>query len=277
MPVVPIVLLAAALHASWNALLKPALDRLALMALMSATAAAICLPAAFLLRGPRTAAWPELAASAVVHVLYNLLLIASYRDGDFNQVYPVARGTAPPTVALAGVLVVGETLSPLQVAGLLAISGGLFALAGTRRRGARRALRLAVLTGLSIAAYTVLDGVGVRRAGTPAGYTAWLFSASGLLTVVALLVQRSRAPRPWRIEASGVPRGVTAGCLSLLAYALVLWAQTQAPLAIVAALRETSVVFAALIGAVMFDERLPRRRMLASAAIAAGAAILALG
>jgi hypothetical protein len=105
MPVVPVVLLAAALHASWNALLKPALDRVAMMALMSATAAAICLPAAFLIRGPRAAAWPELAASAVVHVLYNLLLIASYRDGDFNQVYPVARGTAPPTVALAGVLV----------------------------------------------------------------------------------------------------------------------------------------------------------------------------
>ncbi len=144
---VAVVLFAASLHASWNALVKPATDRLALMAVMGAASFAICLPTALLVSAPARAAWPEIAVSALVHSIYNLLLITSYREGEFNQVYPVARGMSPPTVAVAALLVVGETLSPVQVAGLLAISGGLFAIAAGRSRGSRRALAFAVLTG----------------------------------------------------------------------------------------------------------------------------------
>jgi drug/metabolite transporter (DMT)-like permease len=274
---VAVVLFAASLHASWNALVKPATDRLALMAVMGAAAFAICLPTAMLVSAPARAAWPEIAVSALVHSVYNLLLISSYREGEFNQVYPVARGMSPPTVAVAALLLVGETLSPLQVAGLLAISGGLFAIAAGRSRGSRRALAFALLTGLAIAAYTVIDGVGVRRAGSPAGYTAWLFTLSGLMMPLVLLVARPPGRRRAGIDPAVVLRGAVAGTLSLLAYGLVLWAQTRAPLAIVAALRETSIVFAAGIGAVAFDERLPGRRLLASAVVAAGAVMLALG
>lgn len=232
---------------------------------------------ALLASTPKAASWPELAASAIVHGVYELLLIATYREGDFNQVYPVARGTAPPTVAIAAGIVAGETLSGAQVAGVLAVSGGLFALATGRRRGSRTALRLAMLTGLAIASYTVLDGIGVRKSGSPVGYTAWLFCANGVMMPLALLAVRKRRAQRLRIPPAILKRGMVAGAISVLAYGLVLWAQTKSALAVVAALRETSVVFAALIGAVVFREHLPVRRLLASAAIGAGAALLALG
>jgi drug/metabolite transporter (DMT)-like permease len=277
MPVVPVVLIAAALHATWNAVVKTVTDRLALMAVMGATTAAICLPAVLLVASPRSAAWPELGASALLHTLYNLLLIEAYRDGEFNQVYPVARGSAPPTVAIAAALVVGETLSVEQVAGLLAISAGLFWLAAGHDHGSRRALGFAVLTGLAIASYTVVDGVGVRNADATLGYIAWLFLASGLLMPVALVAGRRLTGQQPQVPRELIGRGAVAGSLSLVAYGLVLWAQTSGELAVVAALRETSVVFAAVIGAVAFHEGLPTRRIIASVVIAAGAALLALG
>lgn len=277
MPVFAVVLFAAALHASWNALVKTVADRRALMAVMGAASTAICLPGAFLVHAPRSTAWPEIAASMVLHTIYNLFLIESYRDGDFNQVYPIARGTAPPTVAVAAVLLVGESLAPVQVAGLLGVSGGLLALAGGRQRGSKRAVAFALLTGLLIASYTVVDGIGVRRAGSVPGYTTWLFTGNGLLTVLALSAMARRSGRALRIPSGLITRGVIAGALSLAAYGLVLWAQTRGALAVVAALRETSVVFAAILGAVVFHERMPSRRILASVAIAAGAAALALG
>jgi len=277
MPIAPIVLFAAALHASWNALVKQVTDRLALMAVMGAASVAICLPTAFLVAAPRAVAWPEISVSALLHTIYNLLLIEAYRDGDFNQVYPIARGTAPPAVAIASLFVVGETLSPAQTAGVLAISGGMFALAAGHRHGSRRAIAFALLTGLAIASYTVVDGVGVRHAHSTLGYTTWLFSANGIMMPIALLVGRRITARPMRIDRELIPRGTIAGVLSIVAYALVLWAQTRGDLAVVAALRETSVVFAAILGATVFHEQLPTRRIVASAVIAAGAALLALG
>jgi uncharacterized membrane protein len=275
-PVAVVVLFAAALHASWNALVKPVSDRLALMTLMTVVSSAICVPLALLAAAPRTAAWPELGTSMLLHTIYNLLLIETYRDGDFNQVYPIARGTAPPTVAIAAAIFVGESLSPVQTGGLLCVSAGLFVLA-SGRRGPRRAIVFALLTGLAIAAYTVVDGVGVRRSGSTLGYTAWLFLGNGALMAVAMLVARTRSQEALRIPRELLLRGVVAGVLSLAAYGLVLWAQTRGTLAVVAALRETSVVFAAVIGAVAFHERMPARRIFASALIACGAAGLALG
>ncbi|HEY8625681.1 MAG TPA: DMT family transporter [Solirubrobacteraceae bacterium] len=277
MPVVPVVLFAAVLHASWNALVKPVGDRLALMAVMGAASAAICLPVTVLAHAPRAAAWPELGASMLLHTVYNLLLIEAYREGDFNQVYPIARGTAPPTVALAAALVVGETLTPVQTLGVIGVSAGLFILAAAHGHGTRRAVGFALLTGLAIASYTVVDGVGVRRSGSTLGYTGWLFLGNGLLTAFALLAARIGSGAPLHIPSALITRGLLAGVLSLVAYALVLWAQTRGELAVVAALRETSVVFAALLGAVFFHERLPKRRAFASVLIACGAASLALG
>ncbi len=278
MPVAPIVLSAAALHASWNALVKSVTDRLALMAVMGGATVVICLPLALFSRTPSGRAWPELGTSVLLHTVYNLLLLGAYSDGDFNQVYPLARGTAPPTVAIASVIVVGEGLSAIQTLGVLAVSAGLLVLASGRQHGSGRALGFAVVTGLFIAGYTVVDGVGVRHSGSVLGYTGWLLALEGALTAAILMTirwRRSETPR-WD-RADLVPRGVLAGALSIGAYGLVLWAQTHGALAVVAALRETSVVFAAVIGAVMFHEQLPSRRIAASAVIAAGAAALALG
>jgi drug/metabolite transporter (DMT)-like permease len=242
-------------------------------------------------------AWPEVAGSLHLYTIYNLMLVASYRVGDYNLVYPVARGTAPPVVAIVSVIVVGERLAGLQLAGLLVLSGGLLTLAVALRHGSRAAVALAVTTGLLIAAYTVTDGVGVRHSGSVLGYAAWLFTGSGVLTALAphlaiRLVRRAPAGRlPERAHAIAAPsvvevlradprlaaRAAAGAGLSLIAYVLVLWAQTRRGLAVVAALRETSVVFAAFVGAFVFREHLPSRRIIASALVAAGAAALALG
>ncbi len=277
MPIAPVVLFAAALHATWNAVVKSVTDRLALMAVMGLSTVAVCIPMALLVTAPRSAALPEIACSALLHVVYNLLLIETYRHGDYNQVYPIARGIAPPTVAVASVVVVGETLSALQTGGVLIVSGGLLVLAHGSRHEPKRALAFAVLTGLLIATYTVVDGVGVRRSHSVLGYTSWLFTAEGLMMAGALVVDVRVRARHATFDRELLTRGLIAGLLSLVAYGLVLWAQTRGALAVVAALRETSVVFAALIGALVFRERMPSRRIFASALIAAGAAALALG
>ena len=277
MPIAVVVLFAAGLHATWNALVKSVGDRLALMGVMGLWSVAICVPVALFAPAPLSAAWPELAASIVLHNVYNLLLIESYREGDYNQVYPIARGVAPPAVAVASVLVVGESLSALQTVGVLTVSAGLMVIATGSRHQPKRALAFAALTGLVIAAYTVVDGVGVRRSGSVLGYATWLFVGMGALTALILVVVNRRTARRSRITGSLIRRGAVADVLSLVAYGLVLWAQTRGALAVVAALRETSVVFAAALGAFVFHERLPTRRIVGSVVIAAGAAALALG
>jgi drug/metabolite transporter (DMT)-like permease len=252
-------------------------------------------PLAVLAVGPARAAWAALGVSIVLHVAYNLMLVVIYRAGDYNQVYPVARGTAPPAVAIASVLVVGERLSLGQVIGLLVLTGGLLTLAVGRRGRSSRVVGLAVLTGLIIAGYTVIDGIGVRHAHSVLGYAGWLFSGEGAATALVLWgsgVRRGRAagarssqePEPGfsgrAVEHPGrglAWRAAAAAALSVVAYMLVLWAQEHGSLAVIAALRETSVVFAAVLGAYLFDEGLPSRRIGASVLVAAGAAALALG
>jgi len=226
-----------------------------------------CAPAALIVTAPRGAAVPELAASAVLHTLYNLVLVAAYDEGDFSQTYPIARGTAPPLVAIVAAIAVGEELTAPRIAGLLCLSAGLFVLAAGPRRP--RAIGLALLTGVAIAAYTVVDGVGVRHSGTPLGYATWLFLASGFATA---LVVRARSSR-----VAPTARATLAALFAMVAYGLVLWAQTHGKLAVVAGLRETSVVFAALIGAVAFHEPMGLRRVFASVLVATGAVALALG
>ena len=290
MIVIGVVVLAAALHACWNAIVKSIDDRLSVMAVLGLSSVLVCLPIALLAPAPRGAALPFLAGSIAVHGVYTLLLVGLYADSEFNQVYPLARGISPPTVALFAVLVVGERLSRLQVAGLAVLSIGLLGVAArgggrTRRRDStrrgdesRRALGLAALTGLSIATYTILDGLGVRRAGTTFGYASWLFSGEGLIVpIVWLWLRRSAAgaATTLRLPADLVARAAIAGVVSVLAYGLVLWAQSRGALAVVAGLRETSVVFGALIGAAVFGEQLPSRRIAASVLIAAGAVALA--
>ncbi|MDQ2728705.1 MAG: DMT family transporter [Actinomycetota bacterium] len=269
------VLVAAVLHAAWNAMAKAMKDQVVAFGLIGVTAIVWGVVVLVVARGPARAAWPFLALSAAIHVVYNVTLLNSYRFGDLSQVYPLARGLAPLLVAGGAEVVAGETLGPWQIVGVAVIAGGLTSLVWVRGRhppGDRRALTLAVATGVAIAAYSVVDGLGVRRAASPLGYAGALFVAQDVVVVVAIVVLRRRrllgdVNRRWGL-------GVLGGLLSVSAYSLVLWAQTRAPLATVSALRETSVVVAALFGTVLLREGSGRRRILAALVVVAGIALI---
>lgn len=272
------VLLAALLHATWNALAHAIRDQVVGFTLIGATYAVASAAVVPFVTAPAAASRPFLLGSVAVHALYNLLLVLAYRLGDFGQVYPLARGTSPLVVAAVSVGLLGERLTAVQLGAVALISAGLGSLVlagGSPRRGGRAAVLAAVATGLAIATYTVLDGVGVRRAGSVAGYASWLFLLQGpVVPLVALAVRRRRLLDQLRPHAAV---GAASGLLSLAAYGLVLWAQTRGALAAVAALRETSVVFGAAIGALVFHERFGRARLLAAVLVAAGIGLLDLG
>jgi uncharacterized membrane protein len=261
-----VVLCAALLHATWNAVLKPIDDRFEVLGLGLAAVSIGCLVAApFAV--PARAAWPFVAASAVLHLSYNVALSRSYRVGDFNHVYPIARGTSPLVVAVVAAAVAGEHLAAWQVAGVCVVSVGLLGLAGRPRPGDGPAVALALATGLLISAYTVVDGLGVRHAGEAVPYAVWLFAAEGIVMAPAARASLRAGAARWR-------RALVTGVLSAAAYGMVIWAQRRGALAEVAALRETSVVAAAAIGALVFHERLGVRRVVMSVVIAAGVALL---
>ena len=268
------VLLAAVLHACWNALLKGVEDRLATLVLLDLTGVVLSAALLFWAPGPAPASWGFLGLSVLLHTSYKLLLLQSYQVGDLNQVYPLARGTAPLLVAGIAWLVVGERLGPVQLVGLGGICGGLVVLLerGTSAPRKRQMVGFAVATGVAIAAYTVTDGLGVRRSGTDLGYVAWLFLLGGLPIPLYAAAARRRGLAV-RLR-SGLGVGVAAGVLALTAYGLVIWAQRRGALAVVAALRETSVLVAALIGTVLFSERFGGRRVVAATLIASGVVCL---
>jgi drug/metabolite transporter (DMT)-like permease len=287
--VVAIVLCGALLHAGWNALVKGGRDPFLSSVLVASGAALLSLPVLPFLAQPAAASWPYALVSTVVHYAYYGLLSAAYRHGDMSHAYPLMRGSAPLLVAVSSVPLLGEQLSATQYAAVACISGGIFGLwfatraarraagAGATADGAqaqRRATAFALLNALVIAAYTLLDGMGVRASGAPVAYVMWLhvLSAAGLLAWCAVRCPRQLrdyAVRYWRVALLG-------GAGTLGAYGLALWAMTVAPLAAVAALRETSILFAALIARFFLHERIGKRRALAIAAIAAGAVLMRL-
>jgi drug/metabolite transporter (DMT)-like permease len=273
--VVGAVLAAALLHAVWNAIAHQTPDRLVGFAAIGLAdvlgGGALVLVGGF----PSAQAWPYAIASAVVHVGYNLLLLAGYQLGEFSQVYPLARGSAPLLVTLFALLVLDRDLPALQLAGILAVCAGLIALVllgGRPGRAQLPALAAAFATGLCIAGYTVIDGIGVGL-GPLLAYAGWMFLLQGpVIPVLAVLRRRGRLRAALRGSAL---RGLTGGAISLLAYGVVLWAQTSGALAPIAALRESSIVFGALIGAVFLGERLGHRRAVAAAVVVLGVVALA--
>jgi drug/metabolite transporter (DMT)-like permease len=272
-----VVILSAFLHASWNAFAHAVADRLIGFALIGVAGTAVSIVLVTEAPLPARASWPYIAASGAIHVLYTLLLMYAYRLGDFSQMYPISRGTSPWLVAVIAAVLLGETLSPLRLAGVAVISAGLACLVvagGVPDRGGRTAIGAALLTGVAIATYTAVDGVGVRHAGTTAGYTGWIFLLQS--PVVPLIALATRRREVWRQARPHLSAGLTGGLLSMVAYGLVLWAQTKGPLALVAALRECSVVIGALIGAVAFHERLGRWRVVAAVLVAVGVLLVAL-
>jgi drug/metabolite transporter (DMT)-like permease len=276
LPIVFAVLFSALLHATWNSLAHAVSDRLVGFALIG-IADAMCGGLMAALAGlPPAGAWPYIIASAALHVAYNLLLLASYQLGEFSQMYPLARGTSPWVVALVSVVVLGRDLPLTELLGVLAVSGGLIALVFIGGRPGRKdvpALGAALLTGLAIASYTVVDGVGVMQSPLFA-YTGWLFLLQGPPIAVIAAVRRGRR-LPAAVRASAVP-GLAGGLISITAYTIVLWAQTSGALAAIAALRETSIVFGALIGAIFLDERLGAKRAIAAAVVLAGVVLITL-
>jgi drug/metabolite transporter (DMT)-like permease len=269
------VLLAAVLHATWNALAHAVADQLVGFALIGAAVTVCAAGIVLVAPAPSSASWPFLAGSAALHVAYNLLLMRCYRLGEFGQVYPLARGTSPWLVAIGAAAFAGEQLPAIRLVGVVIVSVGLGTLVfagGVPTRAARPALAAALLTGVTIATYTTLDGLGVRHASTVAGYTGWLFLLQGpVLPLAAVAARRGRLLRQVRPH---LALGLAGGVLSLAAYALVLWAQTRGALAPIAALRETSVIIGAVIGAVLFHERFGSWRIAATLLVAGGVIVI---
>jgi drug/metabolite transporter (DMT)-like permease len=272
--IVLIVIGAGALHATWNAIAKYVHDGLVVFALIgvaSTVGGGLTLAVTGL---PYRASIGFAVLSAVIHIGYDLGLMNSYRLGSFNQVYPIARGTSPLVVALGAYFLVGERLGPIPLAGVAILAAGLASLAlsaGRITRSEMPAVGVAVLTGLTIAGYTIVDGIGVRHSHDPYAYAGLLFALQGPVFVV---VAAFRRPGLSWLTGPAAGQGLLAGALSLVAYGTVLWAQTRAPLAEVAAIRETGVVFAALIGMKLFSERFGTRRLAAALVVAAGIVLI---
>ncbi|MYW69223.1 EamA family transporter [Streptomyces sp. SID8379] len=271
------VLLAAVTHASWNALAHHITDKLVGFTLISGGGTLIGLVMALFAPVPAAGAWPYLVASAVIHVGYYWLLMTSFRLGDFGQAYPIARGTAPLVVTVLAAVFAGEVPGGWQAAGVAVSCAGLTGLAlwGLRGSGGRpdwRALGAALATGVSIASYTVVDGLGVRASGSATGYIAWLMILEGIAVPVFAWYR-------WRGELVGklrpfAVRGLIGAGLSVTAYGLVLWAQTRADLAPISALRESSIIVGAAIGAVFFKERFGAPRVVAAGVMVAGIGLM---
>ena len=272
------VLTAAVAHATWNAIAHSIKDKFLALALVGAGGALFAAPLAAFAPMPAASAWPYLASSVAVHLAYNLGLMQSYRLGDFSQTYPLARGTAPLVVIVLAALFVGEVPTPTQIFGVAMVFLALSSLALSGRAAAGRterwAVAAAICTGLTIAAYTVIDGVGVRRSGSPAGYVGWLILLEGGAVAMAAITIR-RGALIDQVRPIWLP-GLTGGGISLLAYGLVLWAQTRGALAPISALRETSIIAGALIGTIVFREQFGRARIAASVFVATGIVLLTL-
>ena len=269
-----LVLSAALLHATWNALVKAAPDRaltLAAVALMHAIAGVALILVSPL---PAMASWPSSAASTIIHYAYYALLFQAYRLGDLSQVYPISRGMSPALTGFGAFLFIGESLSPLGWAGLAAVTAGICLLA--LQRGAahadRRAVGVAILLGLSIGAYSVADGIGVRLAETPTGYIGWLFL---LESPVFFAIFWDRRRNAIALDRRAFAFGMVGGLFSVIAYGVVLYAKTIAPLGAVSAVRESSVIIAAMIGLIFFGERPVIGRLVSAAIVAAGVVTLA--
>ena len=266
------VLVAAVTHATWNAIAHGIKDQTLAFALIGVGGVAVSIPLVIVAALPRSSSWPYLLASVGIHVFYNLLLMRCYRLGEFSQVYPLARGTSPLVVTILAAIFVHEHLAFAQVAGVVVVSAGLGVLVLAGRRPGRAAFAAAVGTGLTIAAYTTVDGVGVRLSASPVGYIGWLMVLESLCVPMFALARRRDVVLKQRPRV--LLAGLAAGALSVLAYGLVLWAQTRGALAPIAALRETSVIFGAIIGSLVFREPFGRARITATVVVAAGIVLL---
>ncbi len=271
------VLLAALLHAAWNALVKSSADKALDSALIHVMGSFIALPVVAVLGWPPAAAWPYLAGSVAIHLGYYIALAGAYRHGDLGLTYPLMRGVAPLLVAISAGAVLGEPLSAMSWAGVVGVSCGVLVLGlSPQALQQPRAVAFALANAVLIAMYTVVDGLGVRSAGSALQYVCALFLLN--CWPFGLLVVWQRGPAAaWTYARARWPLATCGAVASLAAYGIALWAMTQAPIATVAALRETSVLFAALLGTWFLRERFTPRRITGTLVILGGVMALRLG
>lgn len=275
-PVVLAVLFGALLHASWNAMVKSSSDKSLDTALINLLASFIAIPMVWWFGWPPVRVWPFIAASIVIHIGYYVALSGAYRHGDLGLTYPLMRGSAPLLVALSASVTLGETLSPMAWLGVLGISAGVLTLGLSKHAfDAPRALQFAMVNAVIIASYTVVDALGVRATGSAMQYVSTLFLFDGWPFALIVFARRNWAVGPyirrrWKICLCGA-------AASIGSYGVALWAMTQAPVATVAALRETSVVFAALLGVWFLKEVFTLRRAIGTCVIVSGVMVLRMG
>jgi len=270
LPIAAAVLGAALLHAAWNTLVKASEDKELDTYAIAAGCGLIAVVVLPFLPMPAPASWPWLAGSAAVHILYFVFLAGAYRYGELSYVYPIMRGGGPMIVAASGATVFAEALSGGQWLGVLLVCGGIVAFASGAHD--RRATLFALANAAVIGAYTLIDAQGVRASAAPASYTLWFFAANALVIIAMGRLKRGSAVprylgRHWR-------RALLGGACSVGSYGIALWAMTRAPVALVAVLRETAVIFGAVLAALVLKEKLTRRRLFATGAVLAGLILL---
>jgi phosphonate utilization associated putative membrane protein len=276
-PVVAAVLFGALLHAGWNAMVKSSPDKALDTAVIHLMGSLVALPLLLVVGIPAASSWPYILASVFIHIGYYIALTGAYKHGDLGLTYPLMRGTAPLLVALSATLTVGETLTPLSWAGILGVSCGVLALGLSRHAmDSPRAVAFALTNAVIIAIYTVVDALGARQSGNPLQYVVMLFVLDGWPFAAIVLARRGWATA-WPYAKQRAPLAVVGASASLGSYGIALWAMTKAPVATVAALRETSVLFAALLGTWFLKETFTVRRAVGTAAIVAGVMALRLG
>lgn len=272
------VLFAAACHAAWNAVIKVGPDPLPATTLITSGAGVIAVVLLPFTGMPPAAAWPWVIASIAIHLFYFIGLSEAYRTGDLGQVYPLARGAAPLMTALGSALLIGEQVNATGWAGILALVCGVVLLSARGGRDLakmdRRALGFALFTAVTICAYSLVDGIGARIAGDPHPYTLAMFAGNGIAMLLYAFLRRG--PVLWPMMRPYWLSGMGGGALQLLSYGIAIWAMTLAPIALVAALRETSVLFGAAIAVMFLKEPVRPARLIAALLILFGLLLLRL-
>ncbi len=264
------VLFAAALHAGWNALIKTGVSKLASMLILTLVQGGIGAAIAAARPLPGGEVWPWLAASGLLHAAYKLFLSFAYEHGDLSRVYPIARGSAPLLVLAASPIVLADRLAPMEIGGIIALGAGILMMSrGVFRFGeSARLIPFALASAAATAGYSLVDGMGARVAGDAVTFVAWLFVLDAALFTPAALAFRGTAILRAGLRDWGL--GALAALASYGAYAIAVWAMTRAPVALVAGLRETSILFAVLIGWLAFSDRMDRGKAAAVALIVGG-------
>lgn len=267
------VIVAALLHATWNALVRIGLSKQTSMFLLSTGNLVFGAIVAAFHPLPKPEVWPWLIGSGLIHTAYQMFLAYAYEQGDLSRVYPIARGAAPMIVLVFSLLFLSDPISPGDFLGIAVLGIGIALMArGVFTNGeSKKLLPYALGSAAATAGYTLTDGLGARVSGDPVAYTAWLLIIAGVFFAPAVVALKGRAVI--RADARAWSIGLLAGAASFAAYAIAVWAMTLAPIALVSALRETSILFAVLLGWLFFGERIDRTKAMAAVLIVAGAAL----